>query len=393
MYGYGAPTHGQAKRIAWKDLKKLVPEAARSGRPSESDLFIPLWHGGGIKVTGLDEPARVEGSPWDHFVLDEYGNMHPEVWGEHLRPALADRNGSCDLIGVPEGRNHYYDIAEFAKAEYQEHGAASEWAFWHWLSADILPQKEIDAAKHDMDPLTFDQEFGGSFVTFQGRVYYGFSDAHKLPLRKLYEPTRTLVFCMDFNVSPGIAVVVQEMTLATLPTKAGQITAIIGEVHIPNNSNTRAVCAKLLTDWGNHQGLVEVFGDATGGQEGTAKVTGTDWDLIRRYLRDGVDDIKGFGGRVTTYVKPGNPRERARVNAVNSRIEAADKTKRLFADPKHAPMTIKDLEGVRTLKGGSGEIDKKSDKKLTHWTDALGYYIEYRFPVADGAWKPVTVKF
>jgi hypothetical protein len=43
---------------------------------------------------------------------------------------------------------------------------------------------------------------------------------------------------------------------------------------------------------------------------------------------------------------------------------------------------VRDLEGVRTLEGGSGEIDKKVDPRLTHISDALGYYVDYRFPIA-----------
>jgi hypothetical protein len=42
-------------------------------------------------------------------ILDEFGNCKPNAWGANVRPALSDRNGWCDLIGVPEGRNHYYD--------------------------------------------------------------------------------------------------------------------------------------------------------------------------------------------------------------------------------------------------------------------------------------------
>ena len=47
----------------------------------------------------------------DVYKRQEYGNMKLEAWGANVRPALSDRKGWCDLIGVPEGRNHYYDTA------------------------------------------------------------------------------------------------------------------------------------------------------------------------------------------------------------------------------------------------------------------------------------------
>lgn len=379
-YFFGAPTWDQAKRIAWADLKRLVPKEAMRGRPSESELIIPLWHGGEIYLLGMDKPERIEGAPNDGGVLDEYGNMKEKAWGEHVRPSLSDRNAWCDLIGVPEGRNHYYETALKAQADIAERGADSEWGYHHWVSADILPAKEIEAARRELDELTFQQEYEASFVNFEGRAYYNFTDANKARLRDRYDPNQPLILCLDFNVAPGVAAVAQEMMLSN-----GIIgTAVIGEVWIDNNSNTPAVCRKLLADWGKHQGRVEVYGDATGGARGTAQVMGSDWDLAKSVLRNGDSSsgLGGFGSRVVFYVKDANPQERARVNAMNARTCSIDKTIRLMVDPAGASKVVRDLEGVRTLSGGSGEIDKKVDPKLTHISDALGYYVEYRFPIA-----------
>lgn len=395
-YFYAAPTRDQVKRIAWADLKRMVPKDALRGRPSETELSIPLWHGGELVLVGMDKPERIEGSPWDHGVIDEYGNMKARAWGENVEPALADREGSCDLIGVPEGRNHYYETALAAQAQQLEKGEASDWGYYHWISADILPAHIIAATKANLDPLTYAQEYEASFVTFGGRVYYTFTDAHKAKLRDRYNPDRPLIFCLDFNVEPGVAAVCQEMPLPirqivngipvlATPQQPHVGTAVIGEVWIDNNSNTPAVCRKLLKDWGEHRGEVHVYGDASGGARGTAKVDGSDWDLAKKTLRagDSSQQLKGFGSRVAFHVKEANPAERARVNAVNSRICATDGTVRLLVDPSAAPHVVKDLEGVTTLLGGSGEIDKKKKKnpKLTHISDGLGYYVEFRFPI------------
>ena len=79
--------------------------------------------------------------------------------------------------------------------------------------------------------------------------------------------------------------------------------------------------------------------------------------------------------------KPMNMPERHRVNAVNSRLMSDSGMIRMMIDGATAPMTVKDFEGVRLLDGGSGELDKKHDMKLTHLTDAVGYYVAKRFPV------------
>lgn len=379
-YFAAAPTRDQAKRIYWSDLKAMS-RPWWLGRPSETELTIRLITNSEIVVVGMDKPERIEGSPWDGGVLDEYANMKPKAWGENVRPALSDRVGWCDLIGVPEGRNHYYDAYTYAQAEMQELGKASEWGAYTWKSMEVLPASEIEAARRDLDTLTFDQEYGASFVNFEGRAYYAFTDQNKGKLRERYNPDQPLIVCLDFNVAPGVAVIAQELPLPEPANAVG--TAVIGEVWIENNSNTPAVCRRILKDWGQHRGRVVVYGDATGGARGSAQVQGSDWELAKKTLRSGdaSQQLGGFGDRVSFRVKSDNPAERARVNAVNSRTASVEGVVRLMVDPHAAPHVVKDLEGVRTLKGGSGEIDKKADLMLTHPTDALGYYVDYEFPV------------
>lgn len=364
-YFAAAPTRDQAKAIYWQDLKALVPKNFMSKPPRESDLCLQLINGAEIWVLGLDKPQRIEGRPWNGGVLDEYADMRETVWAANVRPALSDRKGWCWLIGVPEGRNHYYKLCN----RYED-GSDPNWEVFTWKSADILDPEEVEAAKRDMDPLLFAQEFEASFVNFEGRAYYPFvSKVHAVHLR--YDPEKPLIFCFDFNVSPGIAVVCQEQRLP-----AGYDgTGVIGEVHIPRNSTTKSVCLKLIADWYHHKGPIHCYGDASGGATGSAKTSGSDWEIIRDELRN------HFKERVRIFVPKANPRERARVNSLNSRMMNTKGECRLQVDKRKCPKTVEDLEGVTLLKGGSGEIDKRIAPDLTHLTDALGYYIVYQYPV------------
>jgi hypothetical protein len=175
-------------------------------------------------------------------------------------------------------------------------------------------------------------------------------------------------------VDPGIAGVVQEGELPNglLGTKC------IGEVYIPQNSNTVMVCNKLIEDWGTHEGAVCVYGDATGGQRRTSSTAGSDWDIVREVLG------AHFGNRLKFRVPRTNPQERARVNTVNSRIKNAAGEIRLFVDASKAPMINRDFDGVRMIDGGTGEIDKHSDRRLTHLSDAIGYHEYYEYSGANG---------
>ena len=367
-----APTRTQAKRIYWSDLKKLVPKSLLAKPPSESNLTILLINGSEIHVLGMDKPERIEGSPWDHGILDEYGNMKGSTWPEHVRPALADRVGTCDFIGAPEGRNHYWDLWNRALKD-----TTGNWGAYHWVSADILSADEIEQAKLDLDELVYQQEFEGSFVVFTGQAYYSYrTKTHVGKYRRYYDKEKPLVFCFDFNVAPGTASVIQEIKHwpnGHSPIAGKTVTAVLGEVWIKKNSNTIKVCDRLINDWGEHKGYVFCYGDATGGAKGSAKIAGSDWDLIKAKL------LPVFGNRLKFRVPPANPRERQRINAVNSRLLNVLGDPSFVIDGEYAPNVVKDFEGTRV--DDAGEIDKKRDSELTHLTDGLGYYVAKEYPV------------
>ena len=370
-----APTRDQAKRIYWDDLKAMVPRDFIKGRPSETELVIDLVNGASISVVGMDKPERIEGTPWDGGVLDEYANMKPNAWQAHVRPALSDRQGWCVMIGGPEGRNHYYDLWRNARASQGENGRDSEWAGFTWTSADILPKTEIENARRDLDPMVFRQEYEASFINFSGRAYYAFSEeSHCAPLRDKYDMDHDLILCFDFNVSPQVVAVCQEMILPN----GAEGTAVIDEIWIPDNSNTNIVVNKIIEDWSGHRGHVVCHGDASGGARGTSQTMGSDWDIIEQGLRG------PFKGRLAMRYPKSNPTQRSRVNAMNTRMKAGDGAIRMMVDPSTAPHVVADLEGVRLIEGGAGELDKKNDPQLTHISDALGYYIAEQWPVTSG---------
>lgn len=366
------PTRPQVKRIYWKSMLDLT-RTVRTDQ-SASDLWIRLLNGATIHLLGMDTPARIEGAPWDGGGLDEYGNMRSTVWGQHVRPALSDRLGWCDFIGVPEGRNHYWDL-------WQKAVGKNDWARFSWHSSKVLPEHEIQAAMEDMDELEFRQEYEAEFISFGGLVYHAYDpDKHLKPLP--YSDTGELVFCFDFNVEPGPAVICQEQQLPN-----GEYgTAVIGDVCISRNSTTERVCRKLIEQWGRHKGSVVCFGDATGGARGTKAVRGSDWDIVRNVLGD------HFKQRVTIRVGKENPSEKARVNSLNARLHNAAGQTRMQIDPGRAPNLVRDLEGVQWVKGGAMEIDKHINPKLTHLSDALSYYIHSRYPSGGVGIKYAQVK-
>ena len=363
---YFAPTHEQAKDIAWQQLKAQLIRFQWSDKFNEKELRAYLKNNSTITVGGLANFRFKRGRGWDFVVLDEFAFMHPDAWNYVVRPALSDKKGHALFIGTPEGRNWAYDF--YRKGQ---DANDTDWTSWQFTTADggNVDTDEIEAARQELDPLTFEQEYLASFVNFEGQAYYPFDrDIHIAALP--YQSRDDLIICFDFNVSPGVAVIAQEQRLPS----GLQGTAIIGEVHIAKNSNTPAVCSQLIRNWQHHKGRVICYGDASGAASGTAKVSGSDWDLIREQL------APVFGNRLSFDIPRANPKIRTRINAMNSRLKSTSGDIKMMVDPKCKNL-IADFESVR-LKKGSNEIDKNYDSRFTHMTDALGYYVVREFPVS-----------
>lgn len=381
-----APTHQQAKDIFWEDMKQLIPRKllATPRKPqqsiSESVLTIRLHNNAIIKIAGLDKPQRIEGGFWDGGVITEFDNTKPGLLDEHIRPMML-RGGWIDIEGVPEGRHLLYKLSKKAQAD-----ETGQWAYHHWWTEKVLhlwvgreaAEAEIHSAKTDMDDLVYQQEYRASFINFSGQAYYNFNDSIHARFKLAYNPADPLLFCFDFNKSPGVAVVCQE---GPIPQKLNGGRAVrgfraIGEVYIPRHSTTPMVCRKLGQDWRHHQGDVYVYADATGGAGGSAKVEGSDLELIKKHLSR---DFSQFKFRVPSH----NPPERARVNSVNNLLRSAAGTHAFAVCPVKCTELIKDLEGTRTVDGGSGELAKKGkeNEMFTHLTDALGYMVHFERPL------------
>lgn len=346
-YFAAAPTRAQAKRIFWDDLKALVPGEWIS-KVSEGELCIRTRFGSELWVVGLDKPQRIEGVPLDGGVLDEYADMRPTAWTVNIRPALSDRGGWCWFIGVPEGLNHYKDLADYALS-----GEDPDWGFYSWHSSDILPPGEIEAARRALDPRTFSQEYEADFAGTSSRVYYAYSpEDHQDPAIEL-DWKFPVIACMDFNVDPCVWEVAQT---------DGQRVWVVDEIAL-RNTNTVEMGRELLSRYGSHRAGIIVHGDAAGSSRSTSGKS--DYALLSEL------------GIKNHRIKRSNPLVKDRVNAVNSMLQNTSGEVMLRHHPR-CQYLKRDFQSVTWT--GSLEIDKR-DSDRTHASDALGYFIESEFPL------------
>jgi len=369
-YFYGAPTHTQAKNIFWNDLKKNT--ALIRIDKSETAMMVKLINGSEIHVVGLDKPERIEGQPWNGCHITEIGNVKAEAWPENIRPVLSDTNGFAYLDGVPEGMNHYYDLAlrsangvlprtkagigsfaENTDKDFLNEDGFPEWAYYHWFSSDVLSAGEIASAKADLDERTFKQEYEGSFETYEGLAYVEFGK-HNLAMVQ-QRPGHRIHVGMDFNINP--------MT-ATIGHIIGDTYEQFAEIY-QNRSRTSRVIETLLDRYPDTG--IEIFPDSTGKRE-TSNANESDLALLRR-----------AGFKVTA--RAGNPFQIDRVNAVNSLVKKRDNI-RYKVNPETCPKTVNDFNKVEAL--SDGRLNRDQEKKgLKHISDGLGYLITYNWPVKE----------
>lgn len=165
-FAYVAPFLAQAKETAWDYLKRFAQPIL--AEKNEAELWVELINGSRLRIHGADNPDRLRGAYLDGVVLDEYADMRPSVWGEVIRPMLADREGWATFIGTPKGRNEFFET--YAKAL-----DSPEW-FSVMLKASetgILSEGELQSARDEMTPEQYEQEFECSFEAAILGAYYG----------------------------------------------------------------------------------------------------------------------------------------------------------------------------------------------------------------------------
>lgn len=165
-YAYIAPYHSQAKSIAWDYLLRYTDPVRVEQNASE--LWVELLNGSRIRLFGADNPDALRGLYLDGVILDEYADMRPRVWGEIIRPLLADRKGWAVFIGTPKGHNAFYDIwrtAQVSDSWFSQSIRASQ--------SGLLDPTELADAKRSMTEDQYEQEFECSFEAAILGAYYG----------------------------------------------------------------------------------------------------------------------------------------------------------------------------------------------------------------------------
>lgn len=157
-FGYIAPLLKQAKAVAW-DYLKTMARSIPGTLVNETELSIELPNGARVRLFGADNPDSFRGLYFDGTVLDEVADMKPQVWGEIVRPALADRQGWAIFIGTPKGVNLFSELYYRAL---KEQGWMAD--LRRGTDTGVLPPEELAQMKREMSESQYAQEVDCDFA-------------------------------------------------------------------------------------------------------------------------------------------------------------------------------------------------------------------------------------
>lgn len=225
-----------------------------------------------------------------------------------------------------------------------------------------------------LDPLQAMQRVFARIVIDQsGRAYRSYKDGINNVKKYGYDPWRPLYLTSDFNILSSSAL--EGCALQLFENGQGDWDVQVLDEFVLPNGDTSDLCYTFLErecddhKFGDHKGELHFYGDASGGHGQTVSEYKVAVDILGRTFR----------GRLNVPPITVNPNITDRVATVNALLRPTYGPPRLYMHPKKCIRLITDMRKVMPDPKHEGKLDK-SDKALTHVSDALGYLLRWLFP-------------
>ena len=337
---YVSPTHGLAQKTIILTLKEIFrrSDIDFTFNQNKGEFRIHNWDGL-IWIGSGDKPDSLRGPNLAWAGIDEPFIQKREVFEQmtaRVRHPGATQS-EIFLTGTPEELNWGYQLVNDSKLDIGTVNAST-------LDNPHLPQDYKDSLLAAYSQEQIDAYVYGKFVNLtQGRVYKDFSrDKHVM---KRETEGWEIAAGQDYNVDAN--------TVCIFAYTSKEI-AVFDEIRL-KNSGTYDMAEALKEKYPG----IKVMPDSTGSARKTSS-SQSDHDIMRQ-----------AGFQVLAPRK--NPPVRDRVNAVNRLLREERIT---FTN---CPNLIMDME--RNV-WRNGDIDKR-DPEQSHASDAIGYAINWLFPIHE----------
>ena len=307
---------------------------------------------GNIKIFQMVKPQSIVGVSLSFCGFDEFdisSHRYCEVAFNKALGRMRDcENPEIYICTTPEGMKYTYTLM-VEKADdnkFLVRGKTQDNVY--------LPKSYLKLLEKNYDKRLLKAYRDGEFVNLQqGQTYYQFNRETNVG-KVEYNRGKPVRFGIDFNCDPECAILFQ------LYEQQPQIRVFdcIALTHSGSGDLlTERMVSTIKQKYPNSEYVA--YPDATGIRRGSSSMF-SDIDIIRK-------------GGIKVKALKSNPPVIDRVNAVNKALDG-----NLIIDTKCKAL-IQDLEKV-VNKQGTREIDK-SNKELTHMSDALGYAVHWEKPI------------
>jgi hypothetical protein len=343
------PTYDLAEELFVQPFKELLDDMNCPYEYNQSKHRFRTA-AGNIKIYQLQKPQRIIGAELTFIGFDEFDVESWKNCDMAFKKAIGRMRGSdnCEIYIVtsPEGF-HYTHKIFVTDANDDRHLVKGK-------STDntYLPEQYIKLLESNYDENLLKAYRDGEFVNLSAlSTYHSFSREKNVKKVK-YNPNKPIHIGQDFNTDPLCAVLWQQYdNKPNIRIFKTYSLSHAGE----GDLLTERLCQQIKQDYPNS--TYYSYPDATGrAKHSSARYS--DIDILRRHFK--------------VMVKHINPLVVNRVNAMNKALQD-----NMIVDPSCQDL-INDFERT-TNKPNTREIDK-SNKELTHLTDALGYSVEWNYP-------------
>ena len=305
---------------------------------------------GNIKIYQLQKPQRIIGAELTFIGFDEFDVESWKNCDIAFKKAIGRMRGSdnCEIYIVTSPEGYHYTHKIFVTDDnddrYLVRGKTTDNTY--------LPESYVKLLNSNYDDNLLKAYRDGEFVNLSAlSTYHTFSRGNNVK-KTNYNPNKPIHIGQDFNTDPLCAVLWQEYeqkpNIRVFKTYS---LSHAGE----GDLLTERLCQQIKEEYPNN--VYYSYPDATGtARHSSARYS--DIDILRKHFKVRVKHI--------------NPLVVNRVNAVNKALQD-----NLIIDPSCSDL-IHDLERT-TNKPNTREIDK-SNKELSHLTDALCYSVIWNYP-------------
>lgn len=308
-----------------------------------------------IIFKSLQNYEDIRGIEIGYFYIDETRDTKKEAWQVlqgRLRSSVVNGGLRGRITTSVNGFDWLYE--EFVLKEYLDHS----FVITKTQDNPYLPEDYIESLKKSYDERYAKQELEAQFISVNtGQVYYNFDRQKNVRNDIDYQPNLPVWWCIDFNVNP----------ISTCLVQVYQDTIFVFDELVINESSTQELCQafKQRFDFINPEKVI-VYPDPSGKARKTSAGIGvTDFTIL---MDNGFKIIRA---------KNIAPEIKDRINSVCAKIKNSNGQNNLFISNK-CKNVIMSFEKT-SYKENTNLVDKSGN--CEHITDALGYMIDYEFPM------------